>query len=166
LISRQFVQASQRYKTYQFVITDFCDNNKFNLKLVRYCCGGTLSKDFQLTLEEIQRRNQLLNVQYVDIIYYSQRHADEYLAVSRIFSGLPSILTFNINTFLGHIALGLACDRIENEFHHCKIIKQLQSQLYSLRCHINSLLVTSEDVPRLNLIYCACTKIENFCKFL
>jgi hypothetical protein len=67
--------------------------------------------------------------------------------------------------FLEHISLCLCFDRKENQIHHYSIIKEVQNQLYSLRCYAKSL-IDSPKVPRLDLIFCGVGTIENFCKLI
>lgn len=155
------------YRVYHFIIHEFCDNHKFNIDLSIWRIGGWCTRKFQLTLEEIRRLNQLLNVQYIDVFAYCYNHADEYSDLCKIFKGLSSTSQFtsNVNLILGRIALCFWPAQGENELHHYVILKQIKSQLYSLRCNARSLLESSE-VPRLDLIYCALLRCDNFCKCL
>ncbi|KAI6227161.1 hypothetical protein M3Y95_00697300 [Aphelenchoides besseyi] len=138
LISREFLRASQLYRVYQFAIFEYCsDDNKFYVSATKGKVVGAWATHFKLSLEEIQTWNQLLNVQYVDLFRYQYIYAEEFLAVSRFFTG--------------HIALNLFSDQ-ENTKYHGGIIKQVQKQLYSLRGNAKSF-VDSSEVPQLALAY-------------
>jgi hypothetical protein len=99
IISRQFIRASQIYRVYQFGIFDFCDNNKFDVTFTSGKAVGAWSKHFQLTLEEIERLNQLLNVEYVDIFKYNYKYADTFSALANIFKGMLLIFGALVKLF-------------------------------------------------------------------
>ncbi|KAI6205259.1 hypothetical protein M3Y94_00772200 [Aphelenchoides besseyi] len=95
------------------------------------------AKRFKLTLEEIWSLNRLLNVQYVNLIQYQYKYAEEFSALSRIFTG--------------RIELSLFSD-VDAAKNHSNIIKQIHKQLYALRCDAKSL-IASSDMPQLDLAF-------------
>ncbi|KAI6200409.1 hypothetical protein M3Y96_00730700 [Aphelenchoides besseyi] len=127
LISQDFLRASQFYRVYQFVIVDYCsDDNKFSVSTTNHVVNFRhCAAPFKLTLEDIRTWNRLLNVQYANLCKYERKYAEEFSAVSRIFTG--------------HISLDLFDDR-DNDINHGGIIRQIQKQLYYLRCHAKTLI--------------------------
>ncbi|KAI6205378.1 hypothetical protein M3Y94_00785500 [Aphelenchoides besseyi] len=148
LISRDFLRASQLYRVYQFAIFEYCsDDKKFDVSATKILGFPYRTTRFKLTLDEIRTWNRLLNVQYVKLATYNHEYAEEFMAVSRIFTG--------------HIALNLFCD--DNAKYHSDIIRQIQKQLYYLICHAK-LLIGSSDMPQLDSIDCT-LYIDNLGQF-
>jgi hypothetical protein len=90
LISRQFLRASQLYRVYYFMIAAYSDN-KFVVRFAYGAIVGRVTKTFKLTLSEIQRRNQLLNVQYLYLWEYTHEYATEYAELCKIFKGTSTM---------------------------------------------------------------------------
>lgn len=164
IISRQFLRASQLYKVYQFAVHRLNQNNKFKTYFASENIVGHGTKELELTLFEINRLNQLLNVQYLHIFNYNHNHTNEYSALCKIFKGLLKIDIRQFSTLvLGHISLSFCNGYNTNVYCPSNIITQLQKQLYKI-IYDARFLIDSTKMPCLNLLVCRLLRLNNFCK--
>jgi hypothetical protein len=88
LISRQFLRASQLHRVYYFVVDGVISNNEYSVYLSNRNFMGARTDLITLNLTEIRGLNQLLNVQYFQLVCFNAKDATKYVNLCQFFKGL------------------------------------------------------------------------------
>jgi hypothetical protein len=88
LISRQFLRASQLYRVYYFVVYEVISNDEYSVFLSNRNFMGAGTDRIILSVADIRGLNQLLNVQYFQLVCFNTKDAAKYAKLCQFFKGL------------------------------------------------------------------------------